>query len=67
MLDVYEKRIVSRFANVKWDHVRYVDQIAANACVLVMVSNQPKHLRDLREVIVDLQILHQKKESREKN
>ena len=67
MLDVYKKRIMSRFADVKWDHVQYVGRNAADTCVLVMVSNLPKHLRDLEEVIVDLQMVYQKKENREKN
>ena len=64
MLDVYEKRIVSRFADVKWDHVQYVGRNAADACVLVMVSNLPKPLRDLEEVIVDLPIVYQEIEKR---
>lgn len=51
MLDVYEKRIVSRFANAKWDHVKHVVLNAADACVLVTVLNLPKHLRDPEEVI----------------
>ena len=67
MLDVYEKRIVSRFADVKWDHVQYMGRNAANACVLVMVLNLPKPLRDLEEVIVDLQILWQQKGRRKKS
>ena len=63
MLGVYEKRIVSRFANAKWGHVRYAVLNAGDACVLVMVSNQTKHLHDLEEVIVDLRTFYQKKES----
>ena len=67
MLDVYEKRIVSRFADVKWVHVQYVGRNATDACVHVMVSNLPKPLRDLEEVIVDLQILWQQKGRRKKS
>ena len=67
MFDVYKKHIVSRFADVKGDHVQYVGRNAADACVLVMVSNLPKPLRDLEEVIVDLQILWQQKGRRKKS